>query len=109
MTGATGTAIGTGKSNTTAIIASQGPGIYAATICTDYSNNGYNDWFLPSLDEMIQMHDNLFDNGIGGLNWDYWTSTETSSTDAYYIFINTPSWSPLNKNMLRGVRAIRAF
>ena len=48
VTGATGTAIGTGLTNTNAIIAAQGSGSYAASIARDYNGGGYTDWFLPS-------------------------------------------------------------
>ncbi|MEO7906504.1 MAG: hypothetical protein ABIT06_05995 [Saprospiraceae bacterium] len=42
-TGATGTALGTGQANTTAIVANQGAGSYAAQLCNDLVLNGYND------------------------------------------------------------------
>ena len=42
----TGTAIGTGKANTGAIIAYQGAGT-AAYVCTSYTGGGKIDWFLP--------------------------------------------------------------
>ena len=48
VTGAIGTAIGTGKSNTEAIVAAQGNGSYAAQICHDLVLNGYDDWFLQA-------------------------------------------------------------
>jgi len=53
--GAKGQAIGTGKSNTAAIIAVYGTGLYMARICTEYSLNGYNDWFMPCKDEATQL------------------------------------------------------
>jgi len=99
-TGATGTAIGTGKDNTEKIIAAINLSNktfvvpYAANFCNDLEvvNNGvtYNDWFLPSKDEFKQMWDILVGgDGVneGGtsiyydaaffsnLNVSYWTST----------------------------------
>lgn len=56
-TGATGTAIGTGKSNTATLLAidavSAVGGIWSKLkkICNDYTN-GCNDWFIPSKDEV---------------------------------------------------------
>jgi len=84
-TGATATAIGTGLTNTNVIISNQGAGSYAAEICADYSitNGGvtYDDWFLPSKDELNQLYINKA--AIGGLtNTHYWSSTEYSSTHA---------------------------
>lgn len=47
---------GTGPANTDAIIASQGnTGFYAAKLCKDYvSSEGYGDWYLPSLEELVR-------------------------------------------------------
>ncbi|MDC1517598.1 DUF1566 domain-containing protein, partial [Cyclobacteriaceae bacterium] len=80
-TGATGTAIGTGLANTNAIISSQGgnTGSYAAGICADYSvtDGGvtYDDWYLPSEDELNQLYINRAE--IGGFASSYfWSSTE---------------------------------
>jgi hypothetical protein len=83
-------AIGAGSTNTALIIASNtesSPTNYAAKICSDYSTtvNGtlYDDWFLPSYNEMLKIYQNK--SSIGGLYYDstnsanksnwYWTST----------------------------------
>lgn len=78
-TGANGTALGTGSSNTTAIITTQGnTGIYAAKICRDYSGGGYTDWFLPSTDELHKLY--LNKEAIGNFVSDYyWSSSEEIS------------------------------
>ena len=57
-TGATGTAIGTGATNTDAIISVQGPTetSYAAGLARAYTGGGYTDWFLPSKDELNKMY-----------------------------------------------------
>jgi hypothetical protein len=53
-TGATSTAIGTGKENTDTIISVLGSGGgYMAYYCRySFANNGYSDWFLPSYSEV---------------------------------------------------------
>jgi len=74
-TGATGTMIGTGKSNTDKIVQVQGQGNYAAKLCYDLVFNGYDDWYLPSLNELDILYRNR--NSIGMFQNDfYWSSSE---------------------------------
>jgi len=87
--GATGTAIGTGNPNTNLIVAAEGAGTYAPKICFDYSYGGYDDWFLPSRDELDSVYEVLYvdrsiDFGSAPYN-DFWTSTEYSATQATFI------------------------
>jgi len=66
--------IGTGQANTLAIVngCSQ-PGI-AARLCYDLVLNGFDDWFLPSLDEFTEYcKATTVINGYGGSS--HWTST----------------------------------
>ena len=53
VTGAVGTAVGTGSANTTALDAACTSG--AGQSAADYAANGLSDWFLPSLDELNAM------------------------------------------------------
>ena len=75
--GNTSEAVGTGKSNTEAIIKRLGSGTYATKACSDYAYNGYDDWFLPSNDELKLMYTNLHKTGLGNFKnvW-YWSSSE---------------------------------
>ncbi len=91
LIGTTGTAVGTGKANTIAIIAQvTGYGSsdtnYAAAQCTAYSNNGYSDWFLPSKDELHLIYTNLYLlgllSGYGTDNYHY-SSSEMNYNMAY--------------------------
>ena len=83
----TAIAIGTGQVNTTAIVAAQGPGNYAAKVCDELVLNGYSDWFLPSKDELNQMCEQKI--AIGGFSEsDYWSSSEESSARAYCQYFN---------------------
>jgi len=110
ITGATGTAIGTGLSNTIAIIASQG-GIatsYAAGLAASVTDGGYDDWYLPSKYELNKLYLNR--TAIGGFSDNlYWSSTEYNNSLAWSqeFFIGTQSYD--GKNYTRSVRAIRAF
>ena len=54
---------------------------YAAKKCLDYSYGGYEDWFLPSKDELNLMYQNLQKKGIGSFAngfYGYWSSSENS-------------------------------
>ena len=115
-TEAAGTAIGTGLSNTNKIIVSQlNTGSYPAKLCADYSLNVngvvYDDWYLPSRDELDQLYLNRA--AIGGFdpNGNYWSSTDNIddptrawAQDFRYGNANLP-----NKSYTNYVRAIRAF
>jgi hypothetical protein len=74
-----GTEIGTGKSNTQTIVSFFGNSTnYAAKFCDQLSYGGYNDWYLPSRDELIEIYQNLYASNIGGFVNDskYWSSSD---------------------------------
>ncbi|WNH09174.1 beta strand repeat-containing protein [Thalassobellus suaedae] len=118
-TGATGTAVETGASNTDAIIAVQGATEtnYAAGLARAYTGGGFTDWYLPSKDELYQMGLNRgIINSIastnGGVNFgggsrSYWSSTETGS-NAWVLFFGNLHQTFLSKNETKMVRAVRA-
>ena len=105
-TGASGTAIGTGKSNTTKIAQEQGQGNYAARLCNDLILNGYNDWFLPSKEELNILYQN---KKLIEMSTDfYWSSSEYNNNYAwYYYFGGSQHYG--NKNKVCRVRAVRTF
>ena len=110
-TGAIGTAIGTGLSNTNAIITSQGETktSYAAGLARAYNGGGYTDWYLPSKDELNRLF--LNKTLVGGFqNYIYWSSTEYGFYDAgVQQFLN--GFQAVNVKYYPGfyVRAIRSF
>lgn len=117
--GADGTAIGTGAQNTIDIMAGCS-GNSAARICSDYSTGSYNDWYLPSLQEMVQMDENLvlLNTGLAGNGGNtiasdtYWTSTELdigSSSSATTYNFDSGIQGSLTKFGSARVRAIRSF
>jgi len=87
--GANGTIIGSGFTNTNTIISVYGENdtSYAAGLAKAYKGGGYNDWFLPSKDELNILYLNRNEIGVeigerGVLvksgfvpNW-YWSSSE---------------------------------
>ena len=115
--GADGTAIGTGYQNTLVIIADDPLPNKAADRCADLSivNNGitYDDWFLPSQDELNLMYTNLKVYGVGGFaDSYYWSSSglayQGNNQARSQNFSNGTQYSS-EKNTTRCVRAVRAF
>jgi hypothetical protein len=110
VTGATETAIGTGYNNTKIIVAKQGAGLYAAKLCSDLELGGYNDWFLPSKEELNKLFINKTLIGGGFSNGSYWSSTENSSSDAIDQEFDTGKYTGAHpKTNVYNVRAIRYF
>lgn len=123
VTGADGTAIGTGAQNTIDIVTQFGghepyesKTDYAAKICSDLESGGYADWFLPSKDELDAIWDNLVDdgtgsnNGVGGFaSGYYWSSSEYNGGNAWFqgFTIGNQDYDP--KYGTKRVRAVRAF
>lgn len=126
VTGADGTAVGTGAQNTIDIVSQFGTSEphasktdYAAKLCSDLVCGGYDDWFLPSKDELDALWDNLVDDGTGsnsgvggfaaGEYW--WSSSENNSNSAWTQSFDDGSQGVTNKSntITMRVRAIRAF
>ena len=109
-TGAIGKAIGFGQVNTAIIVAKQGVGSYAAQLCNNLIVDGYDDWFLPSIDELNKLYINK-DLICGFANGWYWSSSEDSvnANNAWlHVFITGIPFN-LSKDLNSRVRAIRAF
>ena len=112
-TGATGTALGTGQANTTAIVTSQGAGSYAAQVCNDLVLNDYTDWYLPSKDELNKLYLNrVAVGGFASTPSDYYLSS--TEDDAIYVWVvlfatNGGCCGTDGKNNPGRVRAVRAF
>ena len=112
-TGATGTIIGTGLSNTNTIITSQGPTStnYAAGLARAYTGGGFTDWYLPSINELGKLYLNrvLIGGFISTSNTNYWSSTEESAFFSFYYDFSNVNSSYSVKNDIYRVRAIRSF
>jgi hypothetical protein len=72
--------VGTGKRNTQVIVEylrSIGESGRAAQLCDSVVMDGYDDWFLPSEDELNLMYQNLKQKGLGDFSntW-YWSSSQ---------------------------------
>ncbi|MDF1698826.1 MAG: hypothetical protein P1U56_23430 [Saprospiraceae bacterium] len=117
--GATYDGMKAGQSNTKKIVDDQ-TGTFAAQLCDDlidYTNDGiYDDWYLPSKEELDLMYYNVGPNSGLPTNADfdnayYWTSTEYSLTAVWVKIMHLEGQFTLPKYNGWSVRtrAIRAF
>jgi hypothetical protein len=124
VTGARGTAVGTGSANSDAIIADivlnnctsvSGPLGFAPQMIKDYYGP---DWYLPSKDEFNLLWTNrvaagLEDGFTFSASQTYWSSSEVDATNAWYLDVTnplTPVWNNTGlKNALYSIWMIRAF
>ena len=113
ISGADGTALGTGKQNTIDIEAGCSTSGTAADVCSNLILGGYDDWYLPSKDELNKLLINRFIIGgfnLSGQNAYYWSSSEVSANGAWYQAFENGAIFPTEKNNpnLR-VRPVRSF
>jgi hypothetical protein len=111
--GADGTAVGTGEQNTIDIEAGCVTVGTAADICANLSLGGYDDWFLPSKDELNLMYTNLHTaagGAVGGFaGWPYWSSSEYYTWSAWEQNFGNGFQGNMVKDVGYRVRAVRAF
>jgi hypothetical protein len=109
----TSTGLGAGKRNTQVIVEylrQNSESGRAAQLCDYLDMDGYDDWFLPSKDELNLMYQNLKRKGLGDFSnsW-YWSSSESYSYDAWYQFFSVGRQDYGDKSDTLSVRAVRAF
>ena len=118
-----------GQANSEAIVNQAGHNQSAAQLCFDYeSTDGFDDWYLPSIDELTLLFNTRFDvnrvlNMVGeefamldetqDFNYlHYWSSTEINNNEAWR-FSFTPGANDFShfaqKSSINNVRAIRSF
>ena len=128
ITGAVGTAVGTGSANTTAMLAlpcTSGAGVSARA----YRGGGLTDWFLPSKDELNAMcnysrtwtgtpstlactglQNSTFSSGTYGFASDYyWSSSQFSASFAWIQHLLNGNRNVDYKSSSLRVRPVRAF
>jgi len=118
MIGANGIEIGTGYQNTLDITSGcLTSGDIAANIALAFESEGYDDWYLPSQNELIEMYNTIGPGGlygnIGGFSVDgwtelYWSSTEINSQKAFFLNFGGGN-TTANKYDSMSVRPIRSF
>ena len=111
---ATGTALGTGFGNTTAMLTSSGSYVGdtngAAYISHQYAGNDSSagQWFLPSIDELILLANSSAKSaGSFANNW-YWSSSDSSNLSAQGENLLYPNGTQ-GKTYNGYVRPVRAF
>jgi hypothetical protein len=106
ISGSFGLDIGTGAQNTVDIVNAVCGG--AAQACADLVLNGYSDWFLPSINELIKLYDNR--TAIGGFQnvW-YWSSSGPNSAYAWKFYFANGNSGITIKYENNHVRALRTF
>ena len=108
ISGADGTAIGTGNQNTIDIMNGCPTAGIAARICGDLVLGGYSDWYLPSIDELNKLYLNRI--AIGGFgSAPYWSSSEYNFNSAWNQDFFNGAQVNLGKSFPAYVRAVRAF
>ncbi len=105
----TSSSVGTGQQNTNAILNQCNSSVSAAKICDDLVFNRYEDWYLPSKDELNLIYTELYLNNIGGFNNIYRSSTENDGNSVWtQQFIDGQQYT-LWKGSQVGIRAVRSF
>jgi hypothetical protein len=113
----TGRAVGRGIYNTEylmQIAQARGGFTWAVRLCDNYEHNGFDDWFMPSRDELNFMYGNLYLRGLGNFRPEqYWSSTTWTDTwgsyRAWYINFADGTHDTQNAGQHRRVRPIRQF
>jgi hypothetical protein len=118
VSGAFGTSVGEGKTNTATILAhtcTNEPDMgnkphRAAILASSHNYNGFEGWFLPSKDELNLMYENLHINGVGGFaDTSYWSSSQINNNFAWQQYFTNGSMASNGKGYSQRVRAVRVF
>ncbi len=118
IVGADSENIGDGSQNTSDIENGCTESGTAADICTNLTLNGYNDWFLPSQNELFTMYQKQYRINStavnnGGNNFStyksYWSSTEKNYLTAWFNYFDDGTRAYGVKNYSGNVRCVRKF
>lgn len=111
--GASGENFGDGVLNTSIILSGCATAGIAARLCSNWSNDGYDDWFFPSMYELVSAVINNIDFSLGltfgNPNPTYWSSTETYTDTARTVSYLGGLGGGSAKYGNLGVRPVRSF
>ncbi len=106
--GAGSRTVGSGDVNTNEILASCNTG--AAKLCADYKVGKYDDWYLPSYDELALIYKNLKETGLEKFSIGYyWSSTQINTVSAYRYGFLGGNEGDAEKSTNQFVRAVRKY
>lgn len=125
ISGVTNINIGYGEQNTSNITTQCAETGSAAQLAKNYQRNGFGDWFLPSLEELVLLYDarNTVGGFASGVEVYYWASNEEGDLDLGGQFLPYPGGrasvvdfmrnpghrTSFAKSSMQHVRAIRKF
>ena len=112
--GADGTAIGTGYQNTLDIVSGCNQPATAAKQAVEFESEIYTDWYLPSINELVQIYNTIGPGGSEGNIGDfentyYWSSSQYNNHDAWILNFYNNYVERDDKPHSFKVRVIRAF
>ena len=81
----------------------------AVSICNDLLLNTKSDWYLPNKLELIIMYNNLHLKSLGNFTSSFYWCDVSTTTAAYRVSFDDGGSSPVSKNNMHYVRAIRAI
>ena len=104
--------VGLGAANTALISSSLTDANCAAKLCSNLILNGYNDWFLPSSEELLLISNSLRGAGISVGNY-AWTSTQYDADQAiacdYSSALSGYEIFPRTKNLNLNIYPVRRY
>jgi hypothetical protein len=105
--------VGWGKRNTAAIMVEaqkRGGGFgWAAQACDAYTYNGFDDWYLPSRDELQYLYGNLHMQGLGDTRNEWYISSTATSGRNIWWGVDFSNGRQDDNNFEMRVRPVRQF
>ncbi|MGM0624827.1 MAG: DUF1566 domain-containing protein [Bacteroidota bacterium] len=95
-----------GQQNTSLIVEEYGEGSYAAYMCDTMTAYGYNDWYLPSKNELNAIYEQK--DTLGSFeDYSYWSSTEAEENEAWSQNFSDGNQSVYSKSTASYFRCVR--
>ena len=103
--------LGMGKANTERIVSAHGDGDYAAAAVARLRINGFDDWFLPSKDELDAYYNfrRMYRRTAPYVAAPHWTSTESSPSFAFYQLFQDGTQYTEENGLVKGISGNKQF